>query len=194
MALAPGRERTRRSPSMAIDRPEAPFHDWPVDLFIEGVGYAWYRRDVGAFVTQATLALATPAAADLVNDYMDHVILHEQRSFARLGGLTVLYDWRSIKGVDPASATRFMQRLAQRERGYLRRSAVVFSPSSSFMLETALHAASAFAALTLGKRVQILTDILVPFAEFGLRSPPRPTDLRSLKPVMRGTSVPPLAG
>jgi hypothetical protein len=179
---------------MASDRPEAPFQDWPIDLFIEGAGYAWYRRDVGAFVTQATLSTTTPAASDLVNDYMDHVILHEQRSFARLGGLTVLYDWRSIRAVDPASATRFMQRLAQRERGYLKRSAVVFSPSSSFMLETALHAASAFAALALGKRVQILTDILVPLAEFGLRSPPKPADLRSLKPMMRRTSAPPLAG
>jgi hypothetical protein len=129
-----------------------------------------------------------------VNDYVDHVVLHEQRSFMRLGGLTVLYDWRSISAVDPSAATRFMQRLAQRERGYLRRSTVVFSPSTSFMLETALHAASAFAALTLGKRVQILTDILEPLSEFGLRSPPKPVDLRSLKPMMRRTSVPPLAG
>jgi hypothetical protein len=106
----------------------------------------------------------------------------------------VLYDWRSISGVDPASATRFMQRLAQRERGYLRRSAVVIAPSSSFMLETALHAASAFAALALGKRVQIGTDIQVPLAEFDLRAPPRPTDLRSLKPLVRTSSAPPLTG
>jgi hypothetical protein len=180
--------------SMALDRPEAPFHDWPVDLFIEGYGYAWYRRDVAAFVTQATLTVGTPASADLVNDYLDHVLLHEQRSFARLGGLTVLYDWRSITGVDPSAATRFMQRLAQRERGYLRRSAVVFSQSPSFMLETALHAASAFAALTLGKRVQITNDILVPLSDFGLRSPPKPTDLRSLKPMVRTSSAPPLTG
>jgi hypothetical protein len=179
---------------MTSGRPEAPFHDWPVDLFIEGVGYAWYRRDVGAFVTQATLTTTTSAAADLVNDYVDHIVLHEQRSFARLGGLTVLYDWRSITSVEPSSATRFMQRMAERERGYLRRSGVVMSPSSSFMLETALHAASAFAALTLGKRIQIFTDIQAPLTEFGLRAPPKPTDLRSLKPMMRRTSIPPLAG
>jgi hypothetical protein len=180
--------------AMPSDRPEAPFHDWPVDLFIEGAGYAWYRRDVGAFVTQATLAATTPGSADIVNDYLDHVVLHEQRSFARLGGLTVLYDWRTISSVDPASATRFIQRMAQRERGYLRRSAVVISPGTSFMLETALHAASAFAALALGKPVQIATDILRPLTDFGLRSPPRPTDLRSLKPLVRTSSTPPLAG
>jgi hypothetical protein len=179
---------------MGSIRPEAPFHDWPIDIFIEGVGYAWFRRDANAFVTQATLEAATAEAADLVNDYLDHVLLHEQRNLLRGGGLTVLYDWRSIRGIDPSAATRFMQRLAQRERGYLRRSTVVVSPSSSFLLETALHAASAFAALTLGKRVQITTDVQVPLAEFGLRTAPRQSDLRSLKAMPRTTSAAPRAG
>lgn len=176
---------------MSSLRPLEPFQDWPVDLFIEGAGFAWYRRDLGAFITQSTLLKATAESSDLVNDYLDHILENERSHVAAMGGLLVFYDWRSIRGIEPAAATRFMQRLARRERGYLRKSIVVFSPTSNALLETALRAASAFAAVAIGRHILIGNDIHASLAEAGIRSSPKPSELRSLRPVVRTSDEPP---
>jgi hypothetical protein len=175
---------------MESARPAAPFHDWPVDVFVPGAGFVWYRRDIGAFISQSIHHTATIATADLVNDYLDHLLLNEQRAILRMGGIVVLYDWRTLLHVDHDAPQRFMQRVQKRAPGYLRKSIVVFSPTVSSLFETALRAGSAFAGLALGRRIQLHSNIEAAVADAGVLRVPEPKDLRSLRPMIRHSEPP----
>jgi hypothetical protein len=172
-------------------RPAQPFHDWPVDFFVSGMGFAWYRHDVCALVLQSVQDVVNTASADIMNDLLDHVVRCEQRAIARVGGLTVFCDFRSIQRFEAGTVQHHMRRVQKRGPGYLRKSMLVYTASESALVESALRTTSAFVGLVLGKSIQLITDVRAGAIEAGIVKTPRYGDLHSLQPLLSACSLTP---
>jgi hypothetical protein len=162
----------------AVRRPHPPLHDWPVQVYDEVFGFAWYCGQ-GVMVAQAVVRHGTGKGAHAYHDFEDRVLNHCQADVAQAGGLYVIHDMRAMQSYDVAARKVWIERMQRRKRGYLRGSTVVVTDASA-LLKMAVQAVNMVATLNLGmaSRIELASDL-----SQALRS-------RRISPPARGTPFP----
>lgn len=152
-------------------RPEPPFSNWPVQIYEEGLGFAWYAEPA-VFVLQTEADYGTVPYVERFNDLIDRVLAVRAESVERASGLFILHDWRKMTGYDKAARSRAIERMRARESGYSRRTVVAVNPQSR-LLRMAVEAVNLFAVVTLRSKVELVTDPGPVIARAGI-IPPEP--------------------
>jgi hypothetical protein len=138
---------------------------------VEEFGYAWYPAP-GVMISQAVRRHATAAMAIRFQDLVDAVLLHDAQAIHRLGGITVINDWRLIESYDSEARKIIQDRMKRRPKGYLK-ATILAVPSATPLLRMAVQAANLLAALTSGGRVELTDDLELTLSILGL-GPPAP--------------------
>ena len=147
---------------------KAPFGRWPVQMFDETFGFAWYAHPA-AFVSHATVRTGTAEGATVLQDWIDTVIDRKADEIQAVGGLFVFHDWRSAVDYTSAGRQTYFDRMRTRKRGYLRHSVVCIEGNALWKM--AIAAGNLVAAVTGGGRVEVARDPTVALAKHGIRAP-----------------------
>lgn len=99
--------------------PADPFTLWPVQLFDERFGFAWYAEPC-ALVTQLIHPVGTVEAAHALQDAIDHVVSEKHQDIAEHNGLLLFHDWRRMTSYDPDARVAFRDRMRVRDAGHIR--------------------------------------------------------------------------
>lgn len=153
---------------MTIGPPRAPFDQWPVQLREERLGYVWYAPPA-TFVNQLLVSHGTAEVANRLHDLIDHVLEREAEDIRRNGGLLIVHDWRLMTGYDKDARRAFLDRMRQREPGYLR-GAVAVVPDTP-LLRMAVQTANLVMAFRTGGELEMATDPRPALEKHGVEAP-----------------------
>jgi hypothetical protein len=147
--------------------PRAPFAEWPIQLETEH-GYVWYAEP-GVLITQAHIAHADLASVLPMSDYTDSLFSLKRDELAKLGGLLIVHDWRTVKSYDSDTRKHLIKRIQDRPRGLVR--GVIIAVSLNPFLRTAVQVASAIMSTTTGARLQMVDSLSPALLEHHVQMP-----------------------
>jgi hypothetical protein len=118
-------------------QPAAPFAGWPLQQGgASPYGFVWYTRPA-AFVSQATVSHGTRSSSMMTENLMDRVLDKNRAEITAVGGLLVIYDWRTVRTFDTEVIRFYIDRIAARRvpvRG------VVVAMDMNALMRAAAHA------------------------------------------------------
>jgi len=145
---------TERLSSMI--RPHPPLDAWPRQLVDDRFGFAWFIAPA-VFVNQLVDAHATVTTVDALHDAIDHVIEVRRAELEAEGGITIIHDWRVLRGYDSEARQRYLDRMRRRAPGYIKTAAVVVGTTP--LLRMAVQTANVLMALRTGGNLELATDL-----------------------------------
>jgi hypothetical protein len=148
--------------------PREPFADWPVQLFDERFGFAWYTEPC-VFVDQLIHEQGTLEFTQGLNDTVDHVLEREHEAVAKYGGLLMIHDWRTMTGYTSEARVAFLDRMKKRKKGYLRHVVAVMQDKP--LLRMAAQTANVVMALSTGGHLHVTVDPRVALSKHGVLRP-----------------------
>ena len=143
---------------MAKYAPRAPLVGWPRQVNIHG-GHAWLTPHGPAIVTQTWEPRATLATVHSLCDFLDALVLDEV--VARMPGLVVLHDWRSLQELDPGARAVWAQRTRRPDNPF-GACDIYVALAGSPMLRMALRTAALTIQLAIGQRAARFVDSIEP--------------------------------
>ena len=153
---------------MSRPAPRIPFADWPLHLFDERFGYAWYTEP-SVLVIQTIHPEGTVSVAESLHDAIEHVLQRCWDAISANGGLLIIHDWRSMRAYTSEARVAFLARMRRRERKYLRQ-VVVIIPDRP-LLRMAVQTANLVMALSSGGKLRVATEATAVLAEYGIQRP-----------------------
>lgn len=153
---------------MSRPAPRIPFADWPLHLFDERFGYAWYTEP-SVLVIQTIHPEGTVPVAESLHDAIDDVLQRRWGAIAASGGLLIIHDWRTMQAYTSEARVAFLARMKRRERKYLRQVVVLIQDRP--LLRMAAQTANLVMALSSGGTLRIATEATGLLAEYGIQRP-----------------------
>jgi hypothetical protein len=135
--------------------PRAPFADWPIQRETPH-GYVWYT-DPGVMITQAHITHADLASVLPMSEDTETLFQLKRDELAKLGGLLIIHDWRTVKSYDSDTRKHLIKRVQDRQRGLVR--GVIIAVSLNPFLRAAVQVASAIMSATTGARLQMVDSL-----------------------------------
>jgi hypothetical protein len=152
---------------MTLPPPQAPFADWPVQIATRA-GYIWYAEP-GVLVTQSHTDRATLDDTLTMTTRVDAVLRAKKGELAKLRGLLILHDWRSLKTWDNGARELMVERARARKRGVLRAIVVAISVNPLFRLLTQVVNVTMTAMSSVG--IDLADSIEPALTKYGVKKP-----------------------
>ena len=120
-------------------------------------------------ITQAHISHADLASVMPMTEYIEALIQSQREELAKLGGLLIIHDWRTVKSYDPDTRKHLIKRVRDRPRGVIR--GVIIAVSLNPFLRTAVQVGSAIMSATTGARLQMVDSLSPSLLEHHVRMP-----------------------
>jgi hypothetical protein len=152
---------------MAARRPRIPFAEWPVQLAVSS-GFIWYT-DPGVFVTQSYIDHATLEGTVAMTTRVDAVLQFKKKELAKLGGLLIVHDWRSLKTWDSDARQHLVERSKARAPGQVR--GVVIALSINPLLRMAAQVVNVMMAAVGAAGLDIVDSVAPALTKHRVKTP-----------------------
>lgn len=159
-----------RSPAQPAFAPKPPLLGWPRQAFFDG-GYAWLTPNGPAIVTQTITARATKNTVNTLCDFLDGLVSCEIA--ARLPGLLVLHDWRSLSEIEDGARAIWTRR-TRRPGNPFGACDIYVALGGNPVMRMALRAAALTIQLAQGQRAARFVDSIEPVMREHAVTPPAP--------------------
>jgi hypothetical protein len=152
---------------MTARRPHIPFAEWPVQLAVSS-GFIWYA-DPGVFVTQSYIDHATLEGTVAMTTRVDAVLRFKEKELAKLGGLLIVHDWRSLKTWDGDARQHLVERSKARAPGQVR--GVVIALSVNPLLRMAAQVVNVMMAAVGAAGLDIVDSVTPALTKHRVKKP-----------------------